>query len=150
MGVPQSLLDALPPPPAPVAMFRPYRVSGKMVYLSGLAPLDDDGTPMTGKVGQEVSVQEARHRARRVGLALLSNLQAAVGDLGRVDHVVKLLGFVNATPEFTEHPLVIDGCSEVFVEAFGHESGTHARSSMGVASLPGGISCEVEAIIALK
>ncbi|KAA2317223.1 RidA family protein [Pseudooceanicola sediminis] len=148
--LPQSLLDTLPPPPAPVGMFMPARTSGGLVYLSGLAPLDDDGQPMTGKVGAEVTPHEARLRARRVGLALLANLRAEVGDLNRVDRVVKMLGLVNATPDFTGHPQVIDGCSEVFFEAFGPDAGRHARTSMGVASLPGNISCEVELIVALR
>ena len=103
---------------------------------------------MTGKVGAEVDSTEARARARRAGLALIANLQAEIGDLSRVDCVVKLLGFVNAVPDFTGHPGVIDGCSEVFHAFFG-EDGEHARSSIGVASLPSNVSVEIEAVIAI-
>ncbi|MCI5074125.1 RidA family protein [Oricola sp.] len=146
--LPAALLDSLPPPPPPVAKFLPARIAGGLVFLSGLAPVED-GVALTGRIGAEIDTDEARRRARLVGLALLSNLRAAIGDLNRVHEVVKLNGFVNAVPEFTGHPAVIDGCSEVFIEAFG-EMGRHARTAVGVASLPGNISVEVEAVVALK
>lgn len=142
----KELRQQLPEPPPPVANFLPARRFGNLVFLSGLAPLDDAGKPMTGKIGLEVSVHEGRARARRVGLSLLANLQQEIGDLENVRTVIKLNGFVNCAPEFERHPEVIDGCSEVFVEAFG-DAGRHARTSVGPASLPGNISVEVEAIV---
>lgn len=147
--VPAGLLAQLPAAPAPVGLFRGARRLGSAVYLSGLAPLDDAGMPMTGQVGTDIDLPEARARARRVGLALLANLQAEIGDLNRVSHVVKVNGYVLAAPGFAPIPQVIDGCSDVFIEAFG-EDGVHARTSVGVAALPGGISVEVEAIVELR
>ncbi|WP_226628971.1 RidA family protein [Alloyangia pacifica] len=146
--VPAELIAALPAAPAPVGLFRGARRMGNAVYLSGLAPLDEAGVPMTGQVGTDIDLAEARARARRIGLALLANLQAEIGDLNRVSHVVKLNGYVLAAPGFAEIPQVIDGCSDVFIEAFG-EDGVHARTSIGAAALPGGISVEVEAIVEL-
>ncbi len=100
---------------------------------------------MTGKVGQDLSVAEAYDHAQLTGLNLLAVARKALGDLRRVSRVVKLLGMVNAGPEFGDHPAVINGCSDLFVNVFG-EAGRHARSAVGMASLPGGISVEIEAI----
>ncbi|AJE47594.1 RidA family protein [Celeribacter indicus] len=145
--IPQALLDSLPPPPAPVAKFLPAREVNGLVYLSGLAPVEN-GEPLAGQIGAEIDEEEGRRRARLVGLALLSNLRAALGDLQRVREVIKLNGYVNAPSGFTDHPRIVDGCSEVFIEAFG-EAGKHARTAVGVASLPGNISVEIEAIVAV-
>ena len=104
---------------------------------------------MTGKVGAEVSVEEAYRRARRVGLGLLAAMRQALGSLDRVEAVLKLLGMVNAVPDFKDHPKVINGCSDLFVEVFG-EAGKHARSAVGMGSLPNQISVEIEGIVAIK
>jgi len=146
--LPAALLDSLPPPPPPVAKFLPARIAGGLVFLSGLAPVEN-GAALQGRIGAEIDEEEGRRRARLVALALLSNLRAAIGDLERVREVVKLNGYVNAVPGFTGHPAVIDGCSDVFIEAFG-DAGRHARTAIGVASLPGNISVEIEAVIAVS
>jgi len=139
----------LPPPPSPIANFVTHIQEGNMLYLSGQGPREDDGYLHTGKVGGNVSVEEAYKHARLTGINLIAVMQSALGDLGRVKRVVKLLGMVNAVPEFGDHPAVINGCSDLFIEVFG-EAGNHARSAVGFGSLPGNITVEIEAIIALK
>jgi enamine deaminase RidA (YjgF/YER057c/UK114 family) len=135
----------LPPPAKPAANYVSAAVSGNLLYLSGQGPRASDGTYLTGKVGADVSLDEAYDRARRVGLGLLSTAQKELGTLDRVRRVVKLLGMVNAVPAFTQHPAVINGCSDLLVDVFG-EAGRHARSAVGMASLPLNISVEIEAI----
>lgn len=139
----------LPSLPKPVANYLPYRLVGNVLYLSGQGPRDDNGKQLTGKVGSEVSIEEAYRRARIVGLGLLSATRDALGSLDRVDYVVKLLGMVNAIPDFNDSPKVINGCSDLFVEVFG-EAGRHARSAVGNVMLPNQISVEIEGVIAVK
>jgi enamine deaminase RidA (YjgF/YER057c/UK114 family) len=139
----------LPPVPTPVANYVPYRLTGNLLYLSGQGPRDEKGVNLTGKVGKDVTVEEGYRRARLIGLGLLAATRHALGSLDRVDFVVKLLGMVNAVPEFTDQPKVINGCSDLFVEVFG-DAGRHARSAVGMGSLPGQISVEIEAILAVK
>ena len=139
----------LPPAPRPIASYRTYVLEGGLLYLSGQGPLTTDGRLCTGKVGVDVSTEEAYAHARLVGINLLAVMQDALGDLGRVRRIVKLLGLVNAAPDFDEHPLVVNGCSDLFFEVFGHEDGGHARSAIGVGSLPGNITVEIEAIVAV-
>jgi len=135
----------LPPAPAPVANYVPYVRTGNLAFLSGLGPVKPDGTLATGKVGQDVKVEEAYQHARLTGLALLATLRAGAGSLDNVTRAVKVLGMVNAVPEFTDHPKVINGCTDLFVEVFG-DRGRPARSAVGMASLPFGITVEIEAI----
>jgi enamine deaminase RidA (YjgF/YER057c/UK114 family) len=139
----------LPPVPRPVANYVPFRLAGNLLFLAGQGPRDERGATLTGKVGKDVTVEEAYRRARLVGLGLLAATRAALGSLDRVDFVVKLLGMVNAVPEFTDQPKVINGCSDLFVEVLG-DAGRHARSAVGMGSLPGQISVEIEAILAVK
>jgi len=139
----------LPTLATPVANYVPYRIAGNLLFLSGQGPRDENGKQLTGKVGKDVTVDEAYQRARRVGLGLLAATRHALGSLDRVDFVVKLLGMVNAVPDFTDQPKVINGCSDLFVEVFG-DSGRHARSAVGMGSLPSQISVEIEAILAIK
>jgi enamine deaminase RidA (YjgF/YER057c/UK114 family) len=135
----------LPRSNAPVANYVPAVRTGNLVYLAGTGPFGPDGTFATGKVGKDVSVDEAYQHARLTGLVLLSALRGAVGSLDTVARVVKVFAMVNAVPEFTDHPKVINGCSDLFVEVFG-DRGRHARSAVGMGSLPFGISVEIEAI----
>ena len=135
----------LPRANAPVANYVPHVRTGNLIYLAGTGPFRADGTLATGKVGRDVTVEEAYGHARLTGLVLLSALREAVGSLDAVTRVVQLLGMVNAVPEFTDHPKVINGCSDLFVEVFG-ERGRHARSAVGMNSLPFGITVEIEAI----
>jgi enamine deaminase RidA (YjgF/YER057c/UK114 family) len=139
----------LPSVPAPVANYLPYRVSGNLLFLAGQGPRGDDGRMLTGKVGAEVSVDEAYQRARLIGLQLLSATRMALGSLDRVDTVLKMLVMVNAVPEFKDHPKVANGMSDLFVEVLG-DAGKHARSAVGMGSLPNQISVEIEGVIAIK
>lgn len=136
----------LPTAPSPIGHFVNAVESERLVYISGQGPLTADGHLYTGKVGRDVTLEAAYAHARLTGLNLIGVLHAAIGDLARVKRVVKLLGFVNATETFTQHPAVINGCSDLLCEVFG-AIGPHARSAIGVASLPNNISVEVEAII---
>ena len=138
----------LPLPPRPVANFRTHVREGGLIYLSGQGPVTADGRLYTGKVGIDVSTEEAYAHARLVGMNLLAVMHEVLGDLARVKRIVKLLGMVNAAPDFDAHPLVINGCSDLFIDVFGLEAGSHARSAVGMGSLPGNITVEIEAIVA--
>ena len=136
----------LPKVMAPVANYVPAVRTGNLVFLAGTGPVKPDGAFATGKVGKDVTVEEAYGHARLTGLMLLATLRAAVGgNLDTVTRAVKVLGMVNCGPEFTDHPKVINGCSDLFVEVFG-DRGRHARSAVGMPSLPFNISVEIEAI----
>jgi enamine deaminase RidA (YjgF/YER057c/UK114 family) len=139
----------LPKVPAPVANYVPFRLVGSLLYLSGQGPRDENGGLMSGKVDSEVGVDEAYRRARIVGLGLLAATREALGSLDRVEAVIKLLGMVNSVPTFGDQPKVINGCSDLFVEVFG-DAGRHARSAVGMVALPGQISVEIEAILAVR
>jgi enamine deaminase RidA (YjgF/YER057c/UK114 family) len=136
----------LPPAPRPGAVYRPVVVADRLAYVSGHGPLRSDRTLITGRVGEALNVEQGRLAARQVGLAILSTIREHLGSLDRIKRVVKVLGMVNCTPEFRDHPHVIDGCSELFVEVFGPVNGIGARSAVGMGSLPGNIAVEVEAI----
>ena len=138
----------LPQSPSPIANFRAAMRDGQMIFLSGQGPTGEDGTLHTGKVGETVSTEEAYRHARLTGLNLISVMQEAIGDLRRIRRVIKIFGMVNATPDFAEHSAVIDGCSDLFCDVFG-ESGQHARTAIGVSSLPRSITVEIEAVIAV-
>jgi enamine deaminase RidA (YjgF/YER057c/UK114 family) len=136
----------LPPAPKPVAVYKPLVIAGNMAYVSGHGPLKADKTLITGRVGADLDVAAGKAAARQVGLAILATLKAQLGSLDRVKRVIKVLGMVNSTPEFQEHPSVINGCSELFAEIWGPENGIGARSAVGMGSLPGNIAVEIEAI----
>ena len=140
----------LPPPPKPAGVYKPVVVAGNMCYASGHGPLLPDGTMMSGRVGLEVDQQAGYDAARQTGLAILATLRASLGSLDRVKRVIKLLGMVNCTPDFTQQPAVINGCSELFAQVFGSDEGVGARSAVGMGSLPGNISVEIEAIFELR
>lgn len=141
-----SLDLTLPPPPKPVAVYRLMVVVGQLAYLSGHGPLCPNGALMTGRVGDEVDLANGVAQARQVGLAMLATLRAQLGTLDRVIRVVKLLGMVNASSDFRDHPKVINGCSELLAQVFGDEAGVGARSAVGMGSLPGNIGVEIEGI----
>jgi enamine deaminase RidA (YjgF/YER057c/UK114 family) len=145
----QALGLALPPPPRPIGNYVPYRIGGGLLFLSGVGPRRPDGSSMTGKVGAGVSVEEGYDAAKLCGLNLLTNIVAALGSLDRVDTILKVLGMVNAVPDFRQHPKVIDGCTDLFVAVFG-DNGRPARSAVGMGSLPGDISVEVEAVVLIR
>ncbi len=139
----------LPSLPKPTANYVPYRLAGNLLFLSGQGPRDENGKALTGKLGAEIDTAEGYRRARLIGLGLLSATRDALGSLDRVDFVVKLLGMVNALPDFNESPNVINGCSDLLIEVFG-ERGRHARSAVGNVMLPNQISVEIEGIVAVK
>lgn len=145
----KALGIALPTLPKPVANYLPYRLAGNLLFLSGQGPLDEKGNMLTGKLGREIGIDEGYRRARLIGLGLLATMRDALGSLDRVDFIVKLLGMVNAVPDFNDSPKVINGCSDLFVELFGG-AGRHARSAVGNIMLPNQISVEIEAIVAVK
>jgi enamine deaminase RidA (YjgF/YER057c/UK114 family) len=135
----------LPTLPTPIANYVPFRLDGKTLYLSGQGPRKPDGSYHTGKVGRDVTWQQAYEHAKLIGLGLLSAAKTATGDLGKLE-VLKVLGMVNAIPEFGDQPKVINGCSDLFVELLG-ERGRHARSAVGTGSLPNGMTVENEAVM---
>ena len=134
----------LPPPPKPLGNYVPFRIGGNMLFLSGVGPRRPDGSMIAGTVGQDVSIEQAYEAARLCGLNLLGNMHAALGSLDRVDTVLKVLGMVNAAPGFGDHPKVIDGCTDLFVDVFG-DAGRPARSAVGMGSLPRNIAVEIGA-----
>ena len=136
-------------PPAPMANYVRTVRTGNLVFLSGHGPTRPDGTLMKGKVGADVTIAQAQEAARWTALNLLSSLKAEIGDLAKVKRIVKVLGMVNATPEFTEHPQVINGFSDLMVQVFG-DKGRHARSAIGLGSLPSGMVVEIEMIVEVE
>ncbi|GAU80827.1 RidA family protein [Bosea sp. BIWAKO-01] len=135
----------LPNVATPVANYVRFKRAGDIVYLSGQGPRRADGSYPTGKVGANVTVEEAYEHAKQTGLGLLAAMQEAAGSLDKVE-VIKLLGMVNAVPDFAEQPKVINGCSDLFVAVLG-ENGRHARSAVGLGSLPNNMTVEIEVII---
>jgi enamine deaminase RidA (YjgF/YER057c/UK114 family) len=131
---------SLPPLPEPGGNYVHAVRTGNLLFLAG------KGIPASGKVGAEFTKEQAYQFARETGLILLAVIKSELGTLRRVKRVVKVLGMVNATPEFGDHPFVINGCSDLFIEVFG-ENGRHARSAVGMGSLPMGIPVEIEAIV---
>lgn len=133
-------------PPKAMASYVTFVQTGSVVYTSGHGPLRPDGTFVTGKVGSDLTIDAGREAARLTGIGLLATLRHELGSLDRVTRVVKLLGMVNCPPDFDEHPTVINGCSDLFADVFA-DRGRHARSAVGVGSLPMGIPVEIEAIV---
>ena len=153
MSTPESRFAALgltlPPAPPPGGVYRPVVAVGPIAYVSGHGPLRPDGSLITGRVGASLTLADGREAARHVGLAMLATLRAEYGSLDRVRRVVKLLGMVNAAPEFHDHPKVINGCSELFAQIWGPVDGVGARSAVGMGSLPHDIAVEIEGIFEL-
>lgn len=136
----------LPKAAAPVANYVPWVVTGHLVFISGQGPMGPNGVEFRGKLGRDLEAEEGKKAARLTALNVIAQLKEAVGgDLDRVKRCVKLLGFVNSTPDFNQQPTVINGASDVIVEIFG-EAGRHARSAVSAPSLPVDIAVEVEAI----
>ncbi|MFO0905467.1 MAG: RidA family protein [Pirellulales bacterium] len=137
----------LPPAPKPAGVYKPVVIVGNMAYVSGHGPLKPDGSMFVGRVGDEVDEQTGILAARQTGLAILASLRAALGSLNRVKRVIKTLGMVNSTADFKNHPKVINGYSELFADVFGPDHGVGARSAIGMGSLPGNITTEIEVIV---
>lgn len=139
----------LPPAPKPMGVYKPLLTDGKYCYVSGHGTLLPDGSFIVGKVGADMDREAAKIAARQTGLAILATLRENLGSLDKVNRVIKVLGMVNATPEFSDHPYVINGCSELFAAIWGEENGIGVRSAVGMSSLPGRIPVEIEALFEL-
>lgn len=140
----------LPPPPKPMGVYKPMVLSGNLAFVSGHGPLKPDRTLITGRLGEDLDVAAGKLAARVTGLTILATLRAQLGSLDRVQRVVKVFGMVNSTSDFTSHPAVVNGCSELFAEVFGPDQGVGARSAVGMASLPGHIPVEIEAVFEIE
>ena len=136
----------LPTPTPPVANYVPVVRTGNLLFVSGQVSIDGTGTIATGKLGAGLDVEAGRVAAKLCAINILAQVKAAVGDLEKVVRVVKLVGFVNSAPDFTDHPKVINGASDLFVEVLG-DKGRHARSAVGIAALPFNAAVEVEAVV---
>ncbi len=139
----------LPEVGVPIANFVPAVRTGNLVFVSGQGPKQADGTWITGKLGADLTIEEGYQAARLTGTHLLAALKSEIGDLNKVKRIVKVLGMVNAAPDFTEHPKVVNGFSDLMVEVFG-PNGKHARAAVGMGSLPFGIPCEIEMIVEVE
>lgn len=140
----------LPPAPKPLGVYKPYIIVDNFIYVSGHGTVQEDGSLIIGKVGEDMDENEAKLAAKQVGLAILSTLKTNLGSLDKIKRVVKVLGMVNAIPHFEKHPFVINGCSELFAQVFGEENGIGVRSAVGMGSLPDNIPVEIEAVFELK
>src|SRR5438874_8433745 len=142
----QELHLTLPSPPKPMAKYKPAVQAGNVLYVSGHGPLKPDGKSITGRVGADLNLEQGKEAARAVGLAILATVRNTIGSLDKVKRLVKTLGMVNSTADFKDHPLVINGFSELMAEVFGEEAGVGARSAVGMGSLPGNLAVEIECI----
>lgn len=140
----------LPPSPDPLGVYKLLLIDGNHALVSGHGTLKEDGTWIVGKVGQDLDAETGKLAAQQVGLAILATLKKYLGSLDRVDRVIKLLGMVNCVPDFTRHPYVINGCSELFANVWGDDKGVGVRSAVGVSSLPEGIPVEIEVLFKLN
>jgi len=133
-----------------MGVYKPIVITGNLAYLSGHGPVKTDGSLMVGRVGDDLNLDAGYQSARQVGLTMLATLRENLGSLDRVKRVIKVLGMVNCTEDFPDHPKVINGCSELFAQVWGDENGIGARSAVGMGSLPGNIPSEIEAIFEIQ
>jgi len=143
-----SLGLVLPPAPPPAGLYKPVLVIDNFLYISGQGPMNSDGTYMSGRVGDDMNLSQAKLAAEQVGLTMLSTIKAHFGDIDRIKRLVKTLGMVNSTPDFDQQPLVINGFSELMADVFGTEMGVGVRSAVGMI-LPGNVPVEIEAMFQL-
>ncbi|MFO0802324.1 MAG: RidA family protein [Gemmataceae bacterium] len=146
----QELHLTLPPAPKPVAVYKTAVKHGNLLYVSGHGPLKADKTLITGRVGADLTLEQGKDAARQVGLAILATVKDTLGSLDKVKRIVKTLGWVNCTTEFTDQPKVINGFSELMKDVFGEDAGVGARSAVSAHTLPGGIAVEVECIFEVE
>ncbi|MDC3122597.1 RidA family protein [Alphaproteobacteria bacterium] len=139
----------LPNPAKPAGSYKPCLIVDNIAYISGQGPLLEDGSFAKGVIGKDIDFETGQKHAQKCGLAILSALKNEIGDLNKVDQLIKITGFVNCTSDFTQQPLVINGCSDLMKEIFG-DKGVHARAAVGVNSLPLGFSVEIEAIFKIR
>ncbi len=146
----EALQLQLPPAPAPLGVYKPCLQDGNHLYLSGHGPVQNDKTLIIGRIGQELDPEQGKLAARQVGLTMLATIRAQVGSFDRIRRVIKVLGMVNCTADFTRHPYIINGCSELFAAVWGSDDGVGVRSAVGFGSLPDNIPVEIEALFELK
>ena len=140
---------SLPPAPKPLGVYKPSLVDGNHLFVSGHGTVKDDGTLIIGRIGTDLTPEEGKLAARQVGLAILATIKANLGSLDKVKRVIKVLGMVNCTADFEQHPFIINGCSELFAKVWGDDNGIGVRSAVGMGSLPGNIPVEIEALFEL-
>lgn len=147
----QELHLTLPTPAKPVAKYKTAVLLGNTLYVSGHGPAKiTDKTPLSGRLGADLNLEQGKESARAVGLNILATVKATIGSLDKVKRLIKTLGMVNATPDFKDQPLVINGFSELMAEVFGEDAGVGARSAVGMGSLPGNIPVEIECIFEVE
>jgi len=147
----QELHLTLPPAPKPMAKYKPAVLAGNMLYVSGHGPAKlNESSPVAGRVGADLTLEQGKEAARLVGLNILSTVRATLGTLNKVKRLVKTLGMVNCTPDFKDQPMVINGFSELMADVFGQDAGVGARSAVGMGSLPINIPVEVECIFEVE
>lgn len=139
----------LPPAPEPLGVYKPFLIDGKHLYISGHGPLQNDGSLICGRIGDDMDIEQGKLAAQQVGLAILSTIKKNLGSFDKVKRVIKVLGMVNCVAEFDRHPYVINGCSGLFKKVWGEENGVGVRSAVGMGSLPGNIPVEIEAMFEL-
>lgn len=146
----QELGLQLPPAPPLGGVYRPVVRQGKLIYVSGQGPVQQDGSLIKGKVGEDLDADLGKAAAQQTGLTMLATLKAHFGPLTRISRLIKLFGMVNCTSHFEQQPYVINGCSELFAKLWGQENGVGARSAVGMGSLPGNIPVEIEAVFEVE
>ena len=139
----------LPPAPVPMGVYKPFLIEGKQLYVSGHGPLQNDGSFIRGRIGDDMDIEQGKLAAQQVGLTILSTIKKNLGSLDKVKRVIKVLGMVNCVPEFEKHPYIINGCSELFKNIWGEDNGVGVRSAVGMGSLPDSIPVEIEAMFEL-
>ena len=144
-----ELKMVLPPAPTPLGVYKPFLIDGNHVYVSGHGPLLNDKTLIVGRVGAGMSKEEGKLAAQQVGLSILATLKHNLGSFNKIKRVIKVLGMVNCTGDFEQHPFVINGCSELFAKVWGEDNGVGVRSAVGMGSLPGNIPVEIEVLFEL-
>src|ERR1700758_2678625 len=153
MNTPDQNFEALnlqlPPAPKPLGVYKPCLIDGKYLYISGHGTVKDDGSLIIGRIGDTMNAEDGKLAARQVGLAILATIKANLGSFDKVKRVIKVLGMVNCTHDFEQHPFIINGCSELFAKVWGEDNGIGVRSAVGMGSLPGNIPVEIEALFVL-
>jgi enamine deaminase RidA (YjgF/YER057c/UK114 family) len=146
----ETLGLTLPPAPKPLGVYKPLLIDGNHCYVSGHGTVQEDGSLIRGRIGETMTMEEGKLAARQVGLAILSTLKTNLGSLDKIKRVIKVLGMVNCSSDFEQHPFIINGCSELFAAVWGNEHGIGVRSAVGMGSLPGNIPVEIEVLFELN
>ena len=140
---------SLPTLPSSKGIYKRCLIIDRLLYVSGHVSVKTDGTFITGKLGKNISDEDGKMAARQCGLAILTSIKDELGDLDKIKRVVKVFGMVNSEPDYDKHPVIINGCSELYVRLWGEDNGKGVRSAVGMGSLPGNVTVEIEAIFEL-